>query len=382
MKYTKRNILLSILIGIAMTGFSYIMSNASYPILGEKDVLHHLETVKQLVGINSKGIPDEVLLVNVAYDKALINYTQDGRYIGQRTITDRRKLLRFLEKAKVANNYRYIMLDVLFVKGMATDVDSALFHIIASMPRLSVATHEDVQLQDTVLLRKAARADYSITKEETGFVRYQFLQDGVPSIPLAMYKELDGGNISRHGLLYSSHGRLCTNAVTLKLPIRVEGEYHSKETMADCNFIHLGADLLDVDTIVPVAGQTEDKIIVIGDFTDDTHTTYAGDMPGSLICLNAYYALKYGNHLVNLPFVIFLTLIYILLTLALLNDWTPMRLVRKKWLKILFVFISYTTLFLVVSLLVYVVADIVYNPVIPTMVFSIMSSIRKVKSLT
>ena len=382
MRHMKRNILLSVLTGVTLTGLSYIMGNISYPMLGEKDVLHKLETFKQLVGIHSRGIPDEVLLVNVAYDKALIDFSQEGRYIGQRTITDRHKLLRFLEKAKAANNYRYIMLDVLFARGMTTDVDSALFHTIVSMPRLSIATHSNVQLQDTVLLRKAARADYSITTEETSFVRYQFLQDGESSIPLAMYRELDGGNISQHGLLYSSHGRLCTNAVTLKLPIRVEGEYRSNEAMADCNFIHLGADLLDMDTIVSVAEQMENKIIVIGDFTDDTHTTYAGDMPGSLICLNAYYALKHGDHLVCLPFIILMTLIYILLTSVLLSGWTPIRLMNSKWLRILIVFVSYAALFFVIALLVYILAGIVYNPVIPTTVFTIMSSIKKMNTLT
>ena len=133
----------------------------------------------------------------------------------------------------------------------------------------------------------------------------------------------------------------------------------------------MGADVLDIDSIIPVAEQIANKIIVIGDFNTDVHRTYAGKQPGSVICLNAYYALLRGEHLVSYPFTIFLFFVYVVISLLMLNGKTLDTFVSNPMLKVASSFFTYTIIFTFIAMVVYATpSGIVYNPVFPTTVFT------------
>lgn len=373
----KRKLVISILVSVSVLLLSYFMGNTSSPMAGEKAVLVRLNNWKSFLNLNRDSVPDDVLLINVAFDKALTDYSEEGMPIGQFTITDRQKLLRFLTKARAANNYRYIMMDVIFERGIETEYDSILFHTIADMPRMVIPVHDDAPLQDSILYTMAANGDYSITHDETDFVRFQFMHDDVPSMPLVMYKASTGLDIRRNGLFYTSNGHLCTNGLTLKLPIRISGAYMNTKDGAihraqrERSYIYMGADVLDVDSIIPISEQIEGKIIVIGDFNTDVHRTYAGKQPGSVICLNAYYALLRGEHLVSYPFMVFLFFVYLVISLLMLNGKTLDTFVSNPMLKVASSFFTYTIVFTFIAMVVYATpSGIVYNPVFPTTVFT------------
>ena len=373
----KRKLIISILISVSVLLLSYLMGNTSSPMAGEKAVLVKLNNWKSFLNLNRDSVPDDVLLINVAFDKALTPYSEDDMPIGQFTITDRQKLLTFLTKARKANNYKYIMMDVIFEKGIETEYDSILFRTIANMPRIVIPVHEDAPLQDSILYAKAANGDYSITHDETDFVRFQFMHGDLPSMPLVMYKASTGLDIKRNGLFYTSNGHLCTNGLTLKLPIRISGAYMNTRNASEGNshkersYIYMGADVLDIDSIIPVAEQIANKIIIIGDFNTDVHRTYAGKQPGSVICLNAYYALLRGEHLVSYPFTLFLFFVYVVISLLMLNGKTLDTFVSNPMLKVASSFFTYTIIFTFIAMVVYATpSGIVYNPVFPTTVFT------------
>ena len=381
--------IISVCVSIAVILISYHTGNTSYPMAGEKTALVKLNKWKTTLGLSRDSVPEDVLLVNVAYDKALTDYVEQGMTMGTQTITDRRKLLEFLTKAKQANSYKYIMMDVILEQGIQTEYYSALFRTISTMPRIVIPVHSDSPLQDSTLYAKAANADYSITHDETNFARFQFMHNDVPSMPLKMYEQLHGGDIKRHGIFYTSDGHLCSNAITLKLPVRVSGSYLEKggdsTNIRERSYLYLGADVLAVDSIVSVGEQIKDKIVVIGDFNHDVHRTYLGYQPGSVICLNAYYALLRGEHLVSYPFTLFLFIIYICMTLLLLNGKTTDAFFRNPWLKAFATFFAFTAVFSLISLTVYALPiGIVYNPVMPTTIFTTLgiylNAIKKVKS--
>ena len=373
----KRKLGISIILSISILLLSYFMGNTSSPMAGEKAVLVKLNNWKAFLNLNKDSVPDDVLLINVAFDKALTNYSENGMPIGQFTITDRQKLLRFLTAARKADNYKFIMMDVIFERGIETEYDSILFHTIASMQRIVIPVHEDAPLQDSILYAKAANGDYSITHDETDFVRFQFMHDDVPPMPLVMYKASTGKEIKRRGLFYTSDGHLCSNGLTLKLPIRISGAYMDKKDddknnrQRERSYIYMGADVLDLDSIIPIAEQIAGKIIVIGDFNTDVHRTYAGKQPGSVICLNAYYALLRGEHLISYPFTLFLFFVYVIISLLMLNGKTLDTFVSNPLLKVASSFFTYTIVFTFIAMLVYATpSGIVYNPVLPTTIFT------------
>lgn len=356
---------------------SYLISNVSIPVPDEMSVLRDLDIVKEIGGWNTDSIPEEVLLVNVAYDKQLIDFYKHDIPVGKVAITDRGKLLDFLQQAKEANNYRYIMLDVFFEQGYESEQDSALFPLIASMDRIVISTHQNAQLQDSILYSKAANADYTITWQETSFVHYQFLRNDTLTVPLQMYKDMTGESITKKGWFFFSNDRLCLNGITLKLPIRVSEDYTEEEGLGRYNMLNLGVDLLD--TLTSVAADIDGKIVVVGDFENDVHDTYLGSQPGSLICLNAYYALVRGDHILYgnggsiLIFYLLIAVVYYLLSMAYLNGITLTSVVQNPWLKIGLSLVGTNTLFLTISIIAYISPlNIVYNIWLPVTVFFIL----------
>ena len=375
MKTNVKRLTLAVLLSIVVILTSYFVGNTSYPMAGEKAALVKLNNWKSYLNLTHDSVPDDVLLLNVSYDKTMTPYQEEGLELGQIPITDRRKLLDFLTKARQADNYKYIMMDVILERGIETAFDSALFHTIASMPRIVIPVHSDAPLQDSILYAKAANADYNITHDETNFTRFQFLNDGVPSMPLKMYEAQTGNTIEKHGPFYTCDGHLCSSAITLKLPIKISGTYLEKgegaTNMRERSYLYLGADVLSVDSIVPVAEQIRDKIVVIGDFNNDVHRTYLGFQPGSVICLNAYYALQRGEHRVNYLFTLFLFFVYTGIAMLMLNGRSIDSFFKNPWLKAMASFFALTVVFTIISMVVYALpVGIVYNPVMPTTIFA------------
>ena len=376
---TRKKIILAISISLFVTLANYIVGNTSIPLPGEMTVLRGWEQLKSLNGWSHDSIPDDVLLVDVAYDKQLVDYYKDEILVGQRTITDRQKLLTLLTAAKKADNYKYIMLDVIFEEGIKSPQDSALFHLIASMDRIVIAAHKDTQLQDSCLYSKAANADYTITSEETNFARYQFIHDGQKSIPLHMYEDMNQGQIKKWWFLYFDHGWICRNGLTLKMPVRFADNPSEGEMHQNYDRQYLGADILSIDSVMPISEQIKDKIVVVGDFKEDTHDTYLGVQPGSVICLNAYYALLNHDHIIlghfgaTLLFYLLMCFVYFALTIAILNGFTLSSITKKIWLKIILSLFSISTFFWIIAVFAYITPlDIAYNIWIPLGVFSIL----------
>ena len=361
---------------------SYLLGNTSFPLPDEIGLFQEINGWNTLWGNPKGNVPDSLLFINVCYDKELVDYKEDGIPVGKYVITDREKLLKLLSIAKAANNYRYIFLDVIFEKDIKSPTDSALFHTITSMDRIVIPVHSDVELEDSILYAKAANADYTIAWKETNFARYQFLHDNVQSVPLKMYTDnlhLEGKGIKPHlgGLWYTDQGRLCRNGITLLMNVRMTGKLMDIEgQVRERNYINLGADLLDIDSIIPVKEQIEDKILVIGDFKNDIHDTYLGPQPGSAICMNAYIALMNGDHYVNCWCAIALFIIYTIIGYFYLSGHSITNHIKWKWLKVLVSFVSTTIIFMFIAIIAYNF-DVAFNIWVPTIVYSFLDTVMQ-----
>ena len=366
-------VFLSVLTSTVIIIFTYVMGNSGYPLPGETGALKQITDYKKFLGMQIGNVPDSILFINVCYDKALVPYEENEVPVGNTIITDREKLLQFLTKAKEANNYRYIFMDVFFEEGMVTEYDSALFSTIVSMDRIVIPKHKGVNMCDSILNQKAANADYATTWQALTFSRYQYLHDDDESVALKIYQDRFGSDIKKHwgGLWYTDKGRLCQNSETLLLPVRITGSLLDEEgQVRERNYIYLSADLLDLDEVMPVSEQIDDKLIVIGDFKSDVHSTFLGSQPGSSILFNGYIALSQGAHLVNWLYMGILFVIYIIIGLFYLSGHSFSSMCANPWLSIVLSFLSTATVFLIIAL----VAswyDIAFNMWVPTTVYSL-----------
>ena len=358
-------------LAVGIIAASYFIGNSDMPMPDEMKVLSTFDRFMKFSGQYEDNLPDSILLVNVCYDKQLVDYAVHDIPVGQFVITDREKLLQFLTAAAEADNYRYIMMDVFFEHNIESPQDSALFATIRRINRIVVANHVDSHLSDSLLKSKSAYADYTVTWKVSKFSHFQFLREGnEPTMPLRIYEDLTGKTIRKWGPFYFSDGRLCKNAVTLNLPIRVLEDYNLEApNLLEKRYEFLGADILAHDSIYPISMQLQDKIVIVGDFMTDVHETYLGPQPGSLICLNAYHALQEGDHYFQWGWALLQFVIYYIVCYFLMSRLTFVRMMPTVLLRLLFLLFGIPSILLVIALVAYVTTGYVYNMYIPTFLY-------------
>lgn len=380
----KTALLVSLCNVIVLILLSYFLNNQSL-FTGEN--LNHyawVEWVKNKVGLVKQLDNQNVFFVNIAYDKQLTERTDEfGMPIGNVDITDRKKLLSFLEMLHLTDNYKYIFLDVRFEKGFdVPEVDSALFAEIRNMRKIVIANHSEVEIADSSLMEKAAISDYKATITATNFMRYKYSYDEMPTMPLYAYRELAKRTINRYGLIYTCDGRLCYNSLFVNFPVENFGEFDDENRK---RYYNLGSDLLDNYSKDDLSTLTRGKYIVIGDMIEDLHDTYSGLKPGSVITYYAFQALMNGKHFVSYGLQLFLAILYFLISLSqfrrnsLLEQIPFVRKSHSRLLHFVLSFIGYTFLLTIVAIILNVVADVSISILLPSIYFAIQKNIINYK---
>ncbi|MDR0505368.1 MAG: CHASE2 domain-containing protein [Dysgonamonadaceae bacterium] len=269
---------------------------------------------------SDNAVPDNILLVNVAYDRDLVDYYENGIPAGKIDITDRNKLFELFQYLGKDSSYKYIVCDVFFDATLKTPIDDSLFTLMGKMPRLVVPMHKDGKIFPSQLESKAAYADYKTNLIENNFLKFQYIQDEKKSIPLFMWEELTGGSFNSHCLWYSMNGKLATNSIILDFKVTMQEQYNKKDDYYENNYLNLGADLLELLREVYPENYFKDKIILIGDLTEhDIHDTTVGAIPGVLINYNAFLMLiqekvAVSGGLLFLLFVVFLITSFLIIS--------------------------------------------------------------------
>ena len=378
MKKRKRKILIAILLALLAMAVSYFCTNLSVTISGEKGVLKYWSLITNLVSQNKKNIvPEDVLFVNVSSDKQLVDITDEiGRPVGNAAITDRQKLTDLLTLISTSGNYTYVMLDILFEEGYYSDADMALFDLIASMDRIVIPRHKDVRLASQVLEKKAAYADYSTNIKEDGFAKYPLLvaNGGALeySMPLKMYSDLSGRTVRKHGLIYTDKASLSRRVVFPRMYIQIDTTVGpgGKRTYLD-----MGANILNRRHDIDLHALFENKIIVIGSFTEDMHTSYAGDLSGCVINYNVFESLRRGQHTIPLILIIIYFLIFFAMSYLLLCG-SPDKTQSWGWVWAK-LFVIYSFVLTVVLLFVFMIWGQAHDVFITSTLFSIIDTVHK-----
>ena len=354
---------------------SYLVTNLDISVTGEKAILKYwCAFTDWLTSGREKSQTDDVIFINVSYDKQLIAVSDEfGIPIGNAAITDRHKLMDLLEIIKTSQNYRYLLLDIFFEEGYHTDTDSSLFSLIDGMERIVLPRHVDGNVMMGVPDRKLAYADYHISINEDDFTKYRLFWKTGPSVPLRMYTDITGRTVKRTGLWYSDKGSLSRRVVFPKMHIRIESPYRNDGQKA---YMNLGSDILDYKEEENWQDFFSNKFIVVGSFIgDDIHTTYAGDLPGSLINYNVFLSLLKGQHkiplgLILVYFIIFFTMAFMLINgnEGITQPWAWI------WAKL---FVLYSTILTFVCIFVFMIWGQGHDIFITSSLFSIVDVINR-----
>lgn len=385
-----KQLVVSAVVALVLVVADYAIQNVTYPLF---DDVNLLTWVDRLVG-SEKDYFDEsdVTYVNISKDKMLVPSVDEwGDTVGSEVISDRGTLLRFLELAE-RSAYQYIFLDVRFEKGLDTPYDSALFAQIGRMRHLTVATHRPADgyaIADSALLAKASLADYRNALHD-GFSRYEFLQDGRRSVALQMLCEIDHHDVEKRWYGYvCDDGHLCYNLRYLPLPSclnRPTSELLHGNTMGEeVRYPYLGSQILNPKFFAEdevVDHMLDGKLVVVGDFDNDVHDTYIGDVPGPVIPLAAYKYLKAGMHRVNWLYVAVLFLLFFAVSYGVLivRHMANIFVHNSLW-NYLLSLCGIGGLFFIVKVLFYVLFSTSMIMVVPTLVFHLLGNLSTYRTL-
>lgn len=377
-KLTKR-IACALFFAIGAVFISYLSTNINIAISGEKTVLKYWNAFADWITAGRYKAPaDDVVFINVAHDKQLVDITDEFNIpIGNAAITDRQKLFSLLNFINESGEYQYVMLDVFFESGYKTEIDSALFGRIASMDRIVIPKHIDGALESECLEKKAGYADYATSINENDFTKYLLYRKGGASMPLKAYTEVTGRNVKRVLLWYADNGKLARRVIFPKMYVRMDSPYRPDGQKA---YLNLGSDILDAVDDVDWSDYFKGKYIVIGSFAgDDIHTTYAGDLPGGLINYNVYLSLMKGQH--KIPFALVFVYFFIFFAMAFLllsgganvsQSWTWV------WAKL---FVLYSLILTIVCIFVFMIWGQAHDIFITSTFFSIVDLVnRRIKA--
>ena len=385
-KNNKFVVLFSLCNVVILLVLSYFLNNQPLFTGEDLDQYARMEWLKDKLGISKEVDTDDALFINIAYDKQVVDkYDDYGMPIGNTDITDRSKLLSFLQLLHKTGSYKYIILDVRFEKGYnVLDVDSALFAEILSMKNIVIANHSDIELADKSLEIKAARSDYFATITKTNFARYQYRQEGKESVPLYIYHELTGNTIDKFGWFYVCNKRLCYNSLFVHFPIEKWTEYDDQQAKM---YYNLGSDVLENYSENDISTLTKGKYIVIGDMVEDVHDTYSGLKPGSVITYYSLQELIRGRHFVNYGMILFMAVLFFLISMSLFETRSILRRIpfirnsHSRLLHFLLDFVEYTLILALSMIIIYVLFGIATSIVLPSAYFAIQKTIIRFKRI-
>ncbi len=388
-KKNKLPLIVSLINTIVLSFLVYVLNNQ--PLFTGENLNHFAwtEKIKERIGASNEIDKKDVLFVNVAYDKQLVNVKNSiGEPVGELDITDRTKLLSFLRMLKATRKYKYIFLDVRFEEGFnVPKVDSLLFAEIDSMKKIVVASHSDIKLVDSEQLRKkTAISDFSSTIVATNFTKYRYTyEEDTMSMSLYAYNELTGKTIEqRLRFFYTCDGKLCYNSLFINFPIESFEEYDENWHK---RYYNLGTDILKEASIKDISTLTKDKYIVIGDMIEDSHDTYSGKRPGSVITFYAFKALMEGKHFVNFWILLFMAVIYFIISLSLFYNGLVLEkipCIRKSHSKILHFALSlieYSFILILVVVIIDIFWSISVSVLLPSIYFAVQKNIINYKRM-
>lgn len=391
----KRQLTIAFVVAAILLVTDYIVDSFPVPIGGEVTVAQWMETISHLFSKNTDNVPDSVCLINVAYDKALVDYDakclaskEDSarQYAGHITTTDRKKLLKFLSIADSVKTYKYILLDVRFEADIPSDATTdSLFNLLRNMNKVAFAVHKESKTSPDAPVEKSAYGDYYVTFLVSDMVKFPIIRKdnhgGKYSLPTKLYSDLYGHDISCFGPFTFDNGKLCKNSIYPTFPIRLTSWMIKSDSsnLRTQQYHNLGADILEsYNPKVVIPSLIQNKIVVIGDFNEDLHEAYIGEQPGAVVNLNTYVALCNGKHLVNwfetlLTFIVFFVISWLIIRQRLILQYIPcVQKSRSKVVKFIIAFIGFSAILTAYAIIIYFVFDSVFSVVYPSLYFTIL----------
>lgn len=307
-KYRFRSTVFSILNALLMLGLTLYWLSLPRT-FGDEAVFIKWTSLakKSLLGMDDKPPPASVLYVDVSGSKMLIEkkdplYQEVTGYQNQ-ALTDRLQLAHFLDSVAVrGRDIPVVILDISFEEP--SPYDSLLQASIDRFPFPLVGARrllDNGSLSPSQLKLQTGVANYLSTDSE--FMKYPlFIRDTLPTLPLVAYGLAYDKTYQRTWL-----GPVVDGAWSLPKPI-IDFKIRPHDLSDGVENLERPYDLRSLGTLLfewtfwdaqDVTSLLTGKLLMVGDYTNDTHSTVFGSVAGPLVVHNTYLTLVEGENLID-----------------------------------------------------------------------------------
>ncbi len=383
-----KKILLSILSGLVILIITWIYQNYEYSLSVEDGFFKKALKYKRMAIPPLPSKKAGFVFINTGKDLTL---TEDSVEYGNVTITDRTKLQQFLQKInELSKPPLYTVLDLQFYYHNSADpsVDSLLETTITRNKRLMIPVVKDEEgnYKDPIFLSNYAYSDYLTFG--SGFNKFRVLNHStLKSIPIVLHEKVNNAVYKDYFFFATCNGKLCLSAIWPHYYL-TEPEVRANTQTAISQFYNLGEVLLDMEgNPSNYVNFFEDKILIIGNFEGDIHSTPVGKMAGSVILANIYLSLLNNHHIVSPVYLLILMAVLSFLSYFAWFSQIPKIKINFKFFfssylqKFLKSYISYFGCMFLLSLIALLVFDIQMALFLPSLILSGIEYIRQKKYL-
>ena len=288
---------------------------------------------KTVLGIDPKPAAESFLYIDVSHSKALVK-TPDPlfeEYTGynHEAITDRAQVAALLQAIEAyGRDVPLILLDIYFEYPSPDDsllqaaIDGSSFPVVGARGLGDARTDT---LPPAVRLPTGVAMYLSV---DENFMKYPlFFNDSLPTLPLVALAA--GRNVSYNfdGWWPRLDGRRSLSNPIIDFKVRpfdiLDGGIYSLHDLGSLLFQFEFWDEADISALF------SGKLIVVGDFYNDTHSTVFGSVPGPMIVHNTYLTLAERETLIYWQWIVFLLALFFWMSWRIYHE---ERLGTKSWL--------------------------------------------------
>lgn len=251
--------------------------------------------------------PDDIIFLDVTEDKIAVTDISSGK---RAYITNRQLLDSALQLLKANNSYRYILCDLGFEVSLPDDsITVGRFRYI---PRIGFALNPEALPDDPEKRYQLPGGITTLTKFSNWWV---FSGDVLKvrlagsekekSLPLVMAEAIYGREYQNRRLFLKEtrSGSILFKSVNIAPHIRPYQLLNNNGTSRIWSLTDFVSTMQN-NTKEAADIILRNKIIVIGDYTQDMYTTVYGDMPGPLILLNGFISIAKGENVITIPWLL------------------------------------------------------------------------------
>lgn len=399
-----KKISFSFLSGVLIMVVTWLYQNYDFSFSVEDAFLKKVFFVKDKIYSPAPKKKADFVFINTGKDLALVEDTVD---YGNIAVSDREKIYQFIHSVNaLPQRPAFTVIDIQFYYPYSINpqIDTLLENELKSNPRIMIPVLKDGSGKYKTPLYDVPYAYSDYRTFGSSFNKFRILNhEAISSVPILLDKEVNGSTYEDHFWFATCNKRLCLSSIWPSYylkdddiatvhqgvdiqSIKKESGKAARTGKISAQYYNIGEILFDIDAnLENYATFFKDKIIIIGNFEGDKHSTPVGKVAGPVLLANIYLSLLNKQHIISIGFLVTILLAFSALSYVALYEKIPEVKFKFKFLfssyliKFIRSYVSYFGCMFVLSLLVLVIFNVQVALFLPSFIFSGIEYVRHKK---